>query len=684
MAGMKTSFHSILFVLLAGVFAAPAMPQAPVKPADEIVLRAREAFENKDVARLAQARKSIDDAGGHPLTQWVDYWELSNRLADAQQRELDQFYGRWPGTYLEDRLRNDWLLELGKRRDWTNLRVEYPRFVLKDDRDVTCFWLTAQHLEGKVVLDQARTAWLAQRDADTACAFMSSTLFEAGIFTPTEVWLKARRSIEMNRTDAAQAAVALLGPNMEKAFAQLAADPARYLAQRRQKDEPIEPELTLLAVMLWGGKDPNAAAAELAAKSNFRLPAPMAALAWAHLAMHAVLRQQPQAVEHARRAWRVWDDNKRDESKPGSTSPPFGDYLLAWQVRAVLRAGDGTPENWTIVQRAIEAMSSPEQGSTTWVYWKARAQRSLAASGASGDALRTAVRQALASIASRPDFYGKLAAEELGSRQALPPKPAPLSESEVAAVRRRAGLARALQLVDLGLRAEGVREWNYSLHGMSDRELLTAAQWACEREVWDRCINTSERTRGEIDNAQRFPLPFKDEVLAAARKAGIDPALVFGLVRQESRFVTDVRSSAGAAGLMQLMPATARLVARDLRIDYKPQMITDRAINLQLGTTYLKFVLNSFDGSFAMATAAYNAGPQRPRRWREGRSLDAVAWVESIPINETRDYVKKVLTNSIEYAATLGQDPVTLRERLGERIGPRDVARSAPKAELPI
>jgi soluble lytic murein transglycosylase len=674
---MKMTIGSLLFVLLAGVFAPSALPQVNDKSADDIVIRAREAFESKDASKLAQAREAIR-AAGHPLAQWVEYWELGNRLVDAKQKDLDDFYTRWPGTYLEDRLRNDWLLELGKRRDWANLRVEYPRFVLKDDREAACYWLLTQHLDGKAVRDEARAAWLAQRELDAGCTFMASTLFEGGVLTAADAWLKARRSIEVNRVDAAQAAVALLGANTEKAFAQLIADPSRFLAQRRATKDPVESELALLAVMQWAGKDPAAAATAL--EANVKLSAPMASHAWAQLAMHAVLRQMPQAADYARRAWRMGDDTKQ-----GSVAPPFGDYLLAWQVRALLRGGDiDERQNWPIVLRAIEAMSAPEESSTTWVYWKARAQRSLAAAGKDGDAMRTAARQLLESIAAKPDFYGKLAAEEAGGRQALPPKPAPLSESEVGAVRRHAGLTRALQLIAMGLRAEGVREWNYSVSGMREREQLAAAQWACEREVWDRCINTSYRTRGEIDLTQRFPLPFKDEVLAAARKAGVDPALVFGLVKQESRFVTDARSSAGAEGLMQLMPATARLVARSVGMDFKPQMITDRAVNLQLGATFLKRVLDTFDGSMAMATAAYNAGPQRPRRWREGRSLDAVAWVESIPINETRDYVKKVLANSIDYAAILGQSPVTLRERLGARIGPREVGRAALEAELPI
>ena len=138
-------------------------PAARAQAGDDIVVQAREALRTKDGARLATARQAAD-AAGHPLAMWVDYWELGNRLARAQQAELDAFYARWPGTYVEDRLRNDWLLELGRRRDWANFRVEFPRFRMNDDREVTCYALLTQHLDGQDVRDAAREAWFAQRD----------------------------------------------------------------------------------------------------------------------------------------------------------------------------------------------------------------------------------------------------------------------------------------------------------------------------------------------------------------------------------------------------------------------------------------------------------------------------------------------------------------------------------------
>ena len=173
-------------------------------------------------------------------------------------------------------------------------------------------------------------------------------------------------------------------------------------------------------------------------------------------------------------------------------------------------------------------------------------------------------------------------------------------------------------------------------------------------------------------------------MLAKATEVGIDPALVYGLIRQESRFLLDARSAVGASGLMQLMPATARWTAKKVGIDWRQDLITDRDVNLRLGMSYLKLLVDDFGGSAVLATAAYNAGPGRPRRWREGSKVEPAAWIESIPFNETRDYVKKVIANSIIYSALLGASvPPPLKSRLGVAIGPRDPAVPAGNADLP-
>lgn len=659
--------------------------------ADDKVLQAREALRGKDKTALVSAKRATLDTD-HPLALWVDYWELNNRLADTvqpvQQAELNAFYARWPGTYVEDRLRNDWLLELGKRRDWANFAVEFPRFRMNDDREVTCYALLTQHQAGQDVAAAARAAWWAQRDADDGCQLLASTLFDAGALSAQDVWLEARLSIEGNRQRAARNAVGLLHPVAAGAVDDLFKDPQRYLSNPAARPTGLAAataqELAVLALLRLAAADPDAAAVQLQTAWQARLLPEQAASAWAQIGKSASMKQLPGATDHYSRAWALWGQ----AGKAARIGGPAGgsDDALAWAVRAALRLPAGQAERWPQITRAISAMGADEQRDSAWVYWQARAAWAQAAGGVDGDPARAAARQALGELARQMNFYGKLATEDLGGRVTLPLPPQPLTSAERDAARSHPGLRRALQLIAIGLRNEGVREWNFSLRGMADRQLLAAAQTACEREVWDRCINTSERTKAEVDMAQRFPTPLREQVLAQAQQAGIDPAFMYGLIRQESRFIMDTRSHVGASGLMQVMPATASWTARKIGLDYKPGMIADRDINLRLGSAYLKLVLDDFGGSQPLAAAAYNAGPNRPRRWREGAAVEPAAWAESIPFLETRDYVKKVLSNAVYYSAVLGPTAATastLKARLGPMVGPRDTSASAPARDLP-
>ena len=704
---LKWTFFTLLLGCCAGVGTcaraqSPAATAATLNNSNNLVLQARELLsarkDKTQPARFAQIRQAVQ---GHPLAQWVEYWELNNRLAEAQPAELTEFFTRWPGTYVEDRLRNDWLLELGRRRDWATLRAELPQFRMNDDREVACYGLLAQHLEGQDVRQAARSAWHALRETGEGCWLLGQTLVQSGALTKADAWQALRVAVEGNRPRAARAAADAISPAVEAALTTLWENPARFLARRRAQESVTGFELDLLALMRAAATDPDYAATQLEGAWANRLPATAAATAWAHVAKQSAQKQLPAAADQARRAWQLWDR----ANKPG-VQPPWSDELLAWHVRAALREGGDKPDRWRLVLRALDAM--PEQAFAagklpapawspgrsddregTWVYWKATATLALHKPGAatdaarSGETARAQARQALQALATQHGFYGQLAAADLRLPFVLPPAPAAPTPEESAAARAHPGFDRALQLINLGLRAEGVREWNYSLKGMDTRQLLAAAQWACDQAVWDRCINTSERTRDAVHIAQRFPMPLQDAMLAAAKEAALDPAVLLGLVRQESRFITDVRSHVGASGLMQLMPATARWTAKKVGLDFKPEMINDPAVNLRLGATYLKRLVDDFDGSLPLATAAYNAGPGRPRRWREGPPLEPAAWAETIPFNETRDYVKKVLANAVVYNALLGLPPVGIHTRLGRAIGPRDPAAPATDKDLP-
>jgi soluble lytic murein transglycosylase len=331
---------------------------------------------------------------------------------------------------------------------------------------------------------------------------------------------------------------------------------------------------------------------------------------------------------------------------------PLDDRHLAWKVRAALRAGD-----WQMVRESIDRMSFGAAHQPVWVYWYGRA---LASGGEEMGSRAYFLR-----IAGQTDFYGLLAAEELGYVLALPDITHVPSEEEVAAAAEEPGLKRALELIRLGIRVEGVREWVFTIRSFDDERLLAAAELARRSGVYDRAIHTADRTSRLHNFTLRYPMPYQDVFRGYAATHGVDEAWVLGLVRQESRFNTDARSNAGAAGLMQVMPRTARYVAAKIGLrNYRPKTVTEVETNVTLGTGYLRLVMEQL-GHPVLASAAYNAGPRRARRWRDDGPLEGAVYIESIPFPETRDYVKKVMANAVYYAAVLEKKPVPLKTRLG-------------------
>ncbi len=663
-------FRKILTLIAAPLLACAVQAQGRTDAAgDQALTEMAQAFRQGQKARLAQL---LPQARGHLLEPWAAYWELRARLDTANPQEVQEFFTRYAGTYQEDRLRNDWLLLLGQRRDWTAFAEEHPRFRMNDDPQVRCYALLVQQLrEGATpaLVDEVRRLWVAQREAEDGCTTAARNLAGPGTgprLAPLDIWRKARHAAEHNRTRAALAAVEIAAPDLSAQAGEALGNPARYLGNRVVAMSRARKELATLALVRMAANDPEVAAATLNRKWELHLTPEERNWVWGTIGRQAAQRLQPGALAHFAKVTRDTDLN---------------DEMLAWKVRAALRAG--TQPDWRAIIGAINAMAPASQQDPAWTYWRARGQLATG-----GEADKAEARRQLAGLASPRGFYEQLALEELGQKITLPARPAPLTAEEREAARRNPGLTRALHAITIGLRADGVREWNYTTNlarpgGMADRELLAAAGLACEREVWDRCINTSERTRGEFDSEQRFPMPFRESVVRRSSEISLDPAYVYGLIRQESRFIMDARSHVGASGLMQVMPATARWTARRIGLThFTPNQINDRETNIAIGTGYLKLVLDDFTGSMPLAAAAYNAGPSRPRAWRNGPVIEGAAWAENVPFHETRDYVKKVLANTTVYAAILTGQPQSLRARLGS-VGPRDPAQAEPNRDIP-
>ncbi|MGI9135310.1 MAG: transglycosylase SLT domain-containing protein [Rhodoferax sp.] len=664
-------FQAILtsFALL-GALMLPAATQARAQGPelarqDELVLDMAQAYKARDHKRLAAL---LPQVRGHVLEPWAAYWELATRLDEASGREIQEFLSNYRGSYQEDRLRAEWLLQLGKNRDWASLSREYPLYRMQDDRSVRCYALLAeQQGAGSDVSRSVAELWLALRDVDEGCAATAEQLLKARKLDPYKAWLRARLGMESDHLRISTQAVGLLDEKWVKTVHAIYLNPAKYLHDKLTALRPQTRELVGLALIRQAYLEPAEAAKEVN-KLRWKAQLTQEERSW----IWGVI---------GKRAAQKLSDDALAYFANGQLQQMHDDHLV-WLARAALRAG-----HWERVQEAIGAMPETLRAEPTWVYWRARALlQQPQVEGAR--ALAMSLLQGMAGVRG---FYEQLALEEIGQRIAVPLRPLPPTDDEKDLARQNPGLVRALHAIRIGLRAEGVREWNYStnLHlpgGMDDRALLAAADLACQHEVWDRCINTSERTRGVIDLAQRFPMPYRAAVLARCAQIGIDPAYVYGLIRQESRFIMDAKSGVGAAGLMQVMPATARWTAKKIGLtQYQSRDLQDRDTNIAIGTGYLKLVLDNFAGSMPLAAAAYNAGPSRPAQWRGtsgAPTLEAAIWAENIPFNETRDYVKKVLANSTNYAALISGQPQSLKARLGS-VGPRDANLPPVSEDLP-
>ena len=631
-------YRRFLTIAALAAYAAIGVAAPRIPPADEAVLKAYDAFRTGDAVKL---QRSVSKLGDHVLSPYFEYWRLKLLLEDMPDADVLAFLEKQSGSYLADRLRADWLKGLGKRGDWQSFDRELPPLV-QDDLEIRCYaWLSRLARADESAYEEARAIWLEPRELPENCHALADRMSVAGRFTVDDVWRRTRLLFENGQLGAARRALAHLpaGDTYDPAVLnQAATAPKKLLANLpRSLARRATREMVLFAVVRLARSEPEAAVEVLRGQLGARLPAEDVSYLWGRLAYEGARRLLPEGHK-----WYGLAD-----------VATLNDEQLAWKARAALRAAD-----WQVVRDAIDRMSANTRQDPAWTYWYGRA---LGAQGTADGARAYYLR-----ISTQPNFYGLLAAEELGYVPAVPEPFNVATEAEVAAARAVPGLMRAIELYRLDLRSEATREWVFTIRGMEDTQLLAAAEFARREGIYDRAINTADRTAHHHNYKVRFLAPFKDVFNEYARSSGLEEAWVLGLVRQESRFIVKAKSSVGAQGLMQLMPATARWVAkRNGMLNFSQGRVSEVPINVALGTSYLKMVLDDL-GHALLASAAYNAGPGRARRWRDVRPLEGAIYAETIPFPETRDYVKKVMANTMYYSQLIGGKLIPLKDRLGQ------------------
>jgi soluble lytic murein transglycosylase len=657
----------LFFLSTTALFALPsyAIAQAAKKPKiaqvssesvlalGEAIKQGRLAMQRNDQARLIKLREA---AGAHPLAPYIDYWILRVGLiqsARTGQRDLAleesalTFMGKHNATLYTDLLRRDLMLVFGRFGDWPKFEQANAQWVLQDDKSALCY---AQLLKLKktsqIDLDGFNQLFNGSH-FNEGCNALADNLAQLGQTQfgaiQSNDWLSRIAAALFSGSASTARSMVIAVPSLNDRITEaMWMKPSAGINALRNDNEALS-----VLYLRWASLDFEAAASALRAERN--LGNYGLSVAWAQVAAIAARKADAQSHIYAQEAAKA-RINKELRVLP--------DEVGSWALRGALRGND-----WKSILVLESALATELRKDSTWVYWRAKAQKELGQPKEQWEKL-------FSSIAPQLGFYGQLAAEELGQLTSLV-APAEVAKLDVTtqAVVTSAHVKRAREFYELGLRFEGNREWNWAIRNLSDIQLNAVARWADQQKLFDRAISTAERTVTQHDFAMRYIRPFAEPLSAAAKNHGLDPALVFGLIRQESRFIADVKSVVGAQGLMQLMPATARWVAKKLGTpNYEQEQLSQIEINLEFGSFYFRTVLDNLDGNAALAAAAYNAGPGRPRQWRSTLpvKIEGAAFAETIPFHETRDYVKKVLSNSAYYGFLMTGQPQSLKARLGE------------------
>ncbi|MBC7696864.1 MAG: transglycosylase SLT domain-containing protein [Bacteroidia bacterium] len=635
----------LLFVLLITLVSS----QAKALSDDALFQHARDSYAAKNEIALAEDASQLN-IQQYSLAPYADYWLMLLKLDQVEDAEVVSFLAKYEDMPFTDRLRGEWLKKLGKQQSWPTFFEQYGNFK-REDIAVQCYALFGQLQLGNAqlfntnVATQAKILWFTTADLPSNCNQLFDVLQKTGALTTDDIWARFRLALQDGKLSLAKTITARV-PSIDAASLKLL-DRAYQTPQLILDKKTVSfktrfgAEVNLYAVDRLARTKLDVAVTSYSKVQNL-FDADNRAFAWGRIAYHAARGHDPKALDYYALAKDVTLDKEQ----------------LAWQVRAALRAKD-----WLAVQNAIAIMQPKQHEEGAWRYWKARA---LKEQGVNDPAQMLEANAILIQLAKERHYYGWLAADELESLMSNPTEDYIASDIEVMAIASEPAIKRAVELQRLDMRWEAKAEWVWATRNYDDKKLLAAAEYALRQKWYDIAIITADNTKQMHNFNLRYPTPYRDLIRSSASDEHLDEAWVYGLTRQESRFMHYAKSGVGAAGLMQLMPATAKWAAKRMGLDgYQNDMIHDLSTNIQIGTYYMRHTLDLMGGQAVMATAAYNAGPSRAKRWVDSEPLEAAIYIESIPFSETRNYVQKVMANAHIYAPRLGTTMQTLKSRLG-------------------
>lgn len=617
-----------------------------VYAAEEQFNDALRAANSGSTSQLEQYRSSMqNDALGY----YPEYWQLNANLAFQTPSNIASFAQRYPQSAMAEKLSADYVEEKVKQADFASAQT-ILQYISNPDGAESCAIAQVRAKTGDpLVYAEYKDIWLKTDTQPESCQGLGRMMLSSPLLTNADRQQRLYAQLRAGQSGYAIATAQTLGLSLSLAqLNQIQADPLNYLWSAAKNNSA---DHAYLVFALGRAADTN-------------LPAALSAVRTASEGVPADVQKYLSRTVAYIGGTTVMKNNFNREVLnhfDASYGVAFTPEEAEIYARQAVRFGA-----WESVIRAIDSMSVTQKQEDRWQYWLARASEQRS-DNASKKTAKT-IYQRLA--AAGDEYHNLLAKDHLGIRYNEAQDRVQPTANDIQRLNQDIHFRRAFALKNISASdAYTNREWNWAVRQaylkQDDGLILAATKRATEMGWYDRAIYAAERTTNKHNYAYRYPTPHQNSVVSHSRNAGIDPSWAYGLMRQESRFVTNARSHVGAGGLMQIMPDTARLVARKMGETYNPAALSDMNTNIRYGTYYLSMIQSQLSNSPVLATAGYNAGPNRARRWQsEFQTISADQYAESIPLHETRDYVKKVMTNAAHYGVLLGQGPQAIESRM--------------------
>jgi len=583
----------------------------------------------------------------HILYLYLEYEYLTNNLSSTSTKTMLRFIDTYADSPLSDNLRTQLVKRYNKEKQWDETFLQFSG--TPSSIKARCLHLEARIQLGDVgkALFEAKALWMSGRDRPSECDGLFAKLTQYKQLAPSDYWQRIGLAIDRGATSLAKSLSRKLSRSdqqLTKVWISARSRPEKALRSARlKKDSAHAQDVVAYALKRIARKNTDSARAKFnKASRKYDFDIAKKSEISRYIAIRDALDHKPSALMSLTA---VPVEHQNMQAKE-------------WIVRMALRQG-----NWNAALNAINSMPADKQDSTTWKYWKARC---LEAANKPADAKRL-----YQSITDSASFYGFLAADQLNQPYKMLGHRHPALQQIVEALSDKKGIQRALALLSLNMKSKGRAEWFHSLDAANTNQMLAASKLAQAKGFHFTSILTLSKAKAWNQIELRFPMAYESTVRFEANQQGVSPALIYGVIRRESAFDPNIVSSAKAQGLMQLIPPTAKQVTRGLGL--KPlsrKQIFEPETNIKLGTAYLNTLLKRFEQNYALATASYNAGPHRMPRWAPDYNMEAARWVESIPYNETRNYVQAVLAYMTIYEYKLNGNNEPNVTRLSRRLSP--------------